>query len=268
MLFAADIFDINYKEIMSAAICSELIHNASLLHDDVIDECTLRRGKSTVNKIWNNSIAVLGGNFLLSKAFKCLNNYDRALVADAVYVVSKMSESAIKEIELRSDLSSSIDSWRNVAIGKTGALFAWCIKSVALISNKKIHKLELDLINCIGNRIGVIFQLVDDLKDFKDDPKLKGKFNDLKNKSPSYPILLASKTNIKIKNSILNNWKKDDLTFKDIECLGNSIIESGIIDLSLKELSKEISMLKKDLTKYNNKLGTQLIIKWINSLYK
>ena len=99
--YFAQMLSIDPSEVMGVALASELIHSASLLHDDVIDNADSRRGRSTVNHQWNNSVAVLSGNHLLALAFQELRAYAPEVTQEAISVVADMTRAAIEELQMR-----------------------------------------------------------------------------------------------------------------------------------------------------------------------
>ena len=161
------------------ATASELIHSASLLHDDVIDHADTRRGKSTVNHQWSNSVAVLSGNHLLSLAFAQLKFCSPEITQDAISVVAQMTEAAILELQMRNSLDFNIEDWRRMCVGKTGSLFAFCGTAVALLAQQTEAR---EAFRLCGHHIGQVFQLVDDLHDIHEDTQ---------NQEASYPRLMA-----------------------------------------------------------------------------
>ncbi len=177
--YFAECLRLPIDEIIPLALASELIHSASLLHDDVIDAGDTRRGRPTVNAQWSNSIAVLSGNHLLAMAFKSLRGFSPEITQEAISVVSEMTDAAILELQMRGSQTHTTSDWRRMALGKTGSLFAFCGTSVALHANNPAAK---EAFKASGHHIGQVFQLVDDLHDLKEDAN---------NAEGSYPRLLA-----------------------------------------------------------------------------
>ena len=177
--YFAEALEIPESQIISIATASELIHSASLLHDDVIDNADARRGKPTVNCQWSNSVAVLSGNHLLALAFEQLQNHTPKITQEAISVVAQMTKAAILELQMRDSLDFNIEDWRSMVIGKTGSLFAFCGTSVALLAGNLEAQKAFQI---CGHHIGQVFQLVDDLHDIEEDTQ---------NKEASYPLLMS-----------------------------------------------------------------------------
>lgn len=177
--YFANALGIPASKIIPIATASELIHSASLLHDDVIDNADTRRGRSTVNAQWSNSVAVLSGNHLLSVAFTQLKNYTPEITQEAISVVAQMTEAAILELQMRNSLDFNIEDWRSMSTGKTGSLFAFCGTSVAMLAGDQAAE---QAFRACGHHIGQVFQLVDDLHDIIEDTA---------NQEASYPLLMS-----------------------------------------------------------------------------
>jgi len=249
---------------LAVAVAAELIHAASLVHDDVIDEGTQRRGRSTVNTKWNNVTAVLTGDLMFSLAFSALHALPRAVMDSAVDVLSEMTRSAIQEVEARGQLSLSLKAWRQIASGKTGALFGWCGSAAARVIDNEKSALAFE--HC-GRELGVAFQLGDDLKDLVGNDG-KDAFADLKNKNPNYPILWACKKDPHFEQAIKKLWSLDAITQSDAESLGQSLVELGAPAACLQELKKCIESALKALGPLRANDEIQEVEAWAMSLLK
>src|SRR5262249_52640390 len=144
------------------AVCAELIHSASLLHDDVVDAGMYRRGRPTVNARWGNIAAVMTGDILLTTAMAKLVAIDQRITQAALATVAGLTRAAVAEVEARGDLALPLEHLRAIAEGKTGALFAWCGIAAAVLAE------DLDAqrrFAAFGRRLGVAFQIADDILD-------------------------------------------------------------------------------------------------------
>lgn len=161
------LFDLEREKQHLISRSAELIHTASLIHDDVVDEADLRRGQRTLHKKTSNSQAVLAGDFLLARVIG-------ELVAAGEYEILKTISEALEDIvegeflqdQLKKKGTNSKEELIEVSRKKTGALLAWCCSSVAKVSNASeevIGKCHL-----FGEKIGVAFQMIDDNLDFSD----------------------------------------------------------------------------------------------------
>ena len=172
------IFHIQDSDQLLIARSAEMIHTASLIHDDVVDEADTRRGQKTLHKKITNSKAVLAGDFLLARVIA-------ELVSAGRYEILKTISQALEDIvegeflqdQIKKNGTNSKEELIEVSKKKTGALLAWCCSAVAEIS--KAPQETVSKCHSFGEKIGVAFQMIDDNLDFCDVTG-KDKYNDLK----------------------------------------------------------------------------------------
>ncbi|MGB0844596.1 MAG: polyprenyl synthetase family protein [Alphaproteobacteria bacterium] len=177
---------------VNLAACVEFIHTATLLHDDVVDESELRRGKETANAVWSNQASVLVGDFLFSRAFQLM-------VADGSLEVLKIlsdasaiiAEGEVHQLMTTNDLSTSLESYLEVIEAKTAVLFAAACEVGAVVSKAGTDKEKA--LRDYGTYLGVAFQLVDDLLDYSADQIALGKTigDDFREGKMTLPIITA-----------------------------------------------------------------------------
>lgn len=170
------------------ATAVELMHSASLLHDDVIDEGKVRRGIPTVNALYGNITAVLSGDMVLARALSLLAPYGIAVTEKAIAVVAEMTAAAFAEVDARGNLELTIPAWRRIAEGKSGALFGASAALVALLAGDSALAAKLDR---MGRHLGIAFQIADDVADLGGDA-LQAPLSDLRDGNPSFPLLIAA----------------------------------------------------------------------------
>lgn len=146
-----------------AGAAIELIHTASLLHDDVVDGADARRGRASANARFGNSAAVLAGDLVLARALALLSS-DAGAMNAALDVVARMSTAAVREIEVRGQ-HVSVDEALRIALGKTGALFGLCGTLAGL------GRPHADALRRAGEAFGVAFQIADDIDDVDTDAR-------------------------------------------------------------------------------------------------
>ncbi|MCA9508821.1 MAG: polyprenyl synthetase family protein [Myxococcales bacterium] len=258
-LFNNDIDDV----IVPIGVAAEFIHAASLLHDDVVDDAHKRRGQTSANALFGNAQAVLAGNFLLTQAFDLLRGMKREFIEQAILVVREMTISAMLEIESRGKIDVSEDSWYRVAKGKTGILFSWCGWAAAINSKRE---LEAQQLWNLGFRIGNIFQMVDDLKDFSGDGNLKEVANDIRNKEASMPVLIAVNKDKNIKQQFQKKYLKDSLSDDDVSFLTELVLSSDAIFETKARISKELSQVQEYLSRHEGSCGYRALDEWIQDL--
>ena len=232
------------KEILvRMASAAELIHAASLLHDDVIDMGIRRRGEPTANIVYGNTIAVLTGDLLYSQALEFLQGLGVRVFEEATQVVKKMTIAASSENNQRGNLEISLDTWHRIALGKTAVLFAWCASSPAMVN--EAAEQDIDLFKKAGCLLGKAFQLADDIKDFFSDGSFgKAAYSDIKNKNPNYILILAMNGSKEFKERVASLWDekdpKNESIDKKIEKLGEIIYNSEFFQESLSQLKSWI----------------------------
>lgn len=180
--------------VLRIAAAIEMIHGASLIHDDVIDNTTLRRGTPTMNAQKGNHFSVLLGDFLLCQALLTISELDRV---DLLKVISQgvadMTEGQILEAQLQGDVSVSEECYLKVIDGKTSALMAAGCKLASLFCQATPSQVKAA--EDFGRNIGFAFQIIDDILDIWGDPSVLGKpvGSDLQEKKYTLPFLISYK---------------------------------------------------------------------------
>jgi octaprenyl-diphosphate synthase len=182
----------NGREQYELAAIVEFIHTATLLHDDVVDESSLRRGRKTANAVFGNAASVLVGDFLYSRAFQMMVSVNRMRVlevlADATNVIA---EGEVLQLMNIHDADLAVDDYLRVIRFKTAKLFEASARLGAVLAGVEPQVEE----SCAsyGRSLGTAFQLVDDLLDYEGDPQALGKNvgDDLREGKPTLPLLIA-----------------------------------------------------------------------------
>lgn len=170
----------------------ELLHTATLVHDDVVDNANVRRGFFSVNALWKNKIAVLVGDFLLAKGLSLsIRNADFRLLEIVTHAVEQMSEGELLQIEKarRMDIEESV--YFEVIRQKTASLIASCCACGA--ASAGADEATINQMHRFGEKVGIAFQIKDDLFDFGIDDVGKPLGNDIKEKKLTLPLIHALK---------------------------------------------------------------------------
>ncbi len=184
----------------------EFMHTATLLHDDVVDESDLRRGKAAARKIWGNQASVLVGDYLLGQAFKMMvetgSLESLRILSHAAAVIA---EGEVLQLAAAHDTSTTEDAYLEVIIAKTAALFAAAAEVGAVIANHP--KEEQEALESYGKNLGIAFQLVDDALDYSGKQALMGKSvgDDFREGKITLPVVLAYRRGTKEER---NFWKR------------------------------------------------------------
>ena len=186
------------------AVATELIHSASLLHDDVVDAGTIRRGRPTANQLYGNASAVLAGDLLITLAFRALRQHPAALTAEAIETIGAMTMAARKELGFRRDVHVTVDDWRVIAAGKTGALFRYVGFAVGFLAGGEPLARGLATA-CL--HLGIAFQMVDDLIDVAGNDG-KGAWSDLRNGNPNLVHIAAMMGDPELRTRLAADWRQ------------------------------------------------------------
>ncbi len=156
----------------SVKLCSvvEMIHAASLLHDDVIDEADTRRGKPSINALFDNKTSIMFGDILYSKAFTELSQMDKKISYTISNAVTLLSIGEMLDVDLTKDFNSSYDKYFDMIYKKTASLIEASAKAAALLCGK-----DEDAFALYGKNLGLAFQMIDDILDITQDSATLGK---------------------------------------------------------------------------------------------
>ena len=170
----------------------EFIHTATLLHDDVVDESALRRGRATANALFGNAASVLVGDFLYSRAFQLMVEVGRMRVLDVLAdATNVIAEGEVLQLMNMHDADLAVEDYLRVIRFKTAKLFEASARLGAVIADAP-REIE-DACANFGRSLGTAFQLIDDLLDYEGDPAALGKNvgDDLREGKPTLPLLFA-----------------------------------------------------------------------------
>lgn len=199
------------EETIFGAVAVELLHNASLMHDDVVDDSPERRGTATINRVWDNRVAVLTGDFFLAKCLMCSNAAGSMAISRILgEMVTSLVEGELEQLSnARSHLLSE-DAYFSVIRGKTASLFAACLRIGA--HSVGASEDEVKKMGEIGERIGLVFQIRDDIFDYfpTNDSVGKPTGHDIMEGKVTLPLLYAlqqapAEQSNRIKEILLSN---------------------------------------------------------------
>jgi octaprenyl-diphosphate synthase len=255
-----------YKEknhlIIAAVI--ELIHTATLVHDDVIDNSDLRRTNKTINAIWDNSISILTGDFLYSSAFSLISNIKNMDIIKIFAEVSKkITEGEIAQMLDRHNYNLSINEYMKIIKNKTATLFEAACSTMGIIAN-----VDSNMQRCLsiyGEKFGIAFQIINDIKDYtidnNNDEKKIG--SDLYEGKMTLPLILA-KNNCNInENKIIEDAIINGNT-KNINLIFDIIIKYETIEKSYNIARLNIELAKKALISLSDSIYKQALLNLAN----
>lgn len=221
---------------IQGTIAIELLHIASLIHDDVLDSALERRNKPSVNAVFENKIAVLGGDYLLSKALsKASNSRNLDIIFEISKVGSNLANGEILQLANSKKQFITEDIYFDIISKKTASLFSSCARIGALSANATNH--EIDCLGIYGTSIGICFQLRDDIFDYFSDDVGKPTGNDLREGKLTLPMLFAlSKATNSEKEYLFSLLRKADLTEKEVQELQQFSIQKGGVEYATKKM--------------------------------
>ena len=209
----------------------ELIHAASLLHDDVIDDATTRRGRDSINALYGDKTAIMLGDILYSKAFFELSSMSETIAKTVSNAVVLLSMGELLDVELSKEFNTDKDLYLDMIYKKTASLIEATAKSAAALAGKDVEKYAL-----YGKNLGLAFQIIDDVLDITQTSEQLGKpsMHDFKEGKVTLPYLyLYERLNEKDKEVLLGLFKKDlseddkiwiKLKMKETNSLNDSIL--------------------------------------------
>ena len=252
------------ERVYRAASIIELIHTATLIHDDVVDSSDKRRGFFSLNALWKNKIAVLVGDFLLSKGMLlCIDNDDFDLLKIISKSVKDMSQGELLQIEKARRLDIDEKTYFDIITKKTASLIASCCALGASASNSS--KTQINKFYKLGEKIGIAFQLKDDLFDYGKRKIGKPTGIDIKEKKLTLPLIYALNNSSNSKKKWLINSVKNssDDVIKDII---NYVTEIGGIDYTQKKINEFYNSTIEDLKNFEDnefKESLKKLIKYV-----
>ncbi|WP_321468830.1 polyprenyl synthetase family protein [Halarcobacter sp.] len=223
---------INEESIKLCAIV-EMIHAASLLHDDVIDEADTRRGKPSINALFDNKTSIMFGDILYSKAFTELSQMNREVAYTVSSAVTLLSIGEMLDVDLTNEFNTSYDKYIDMIYKKTASLIEASAKSAAILANKDKEKFAL-----YGKNLGLAFQMIDDILDITQDSQTLGKpaMLDFVEGKVTIPYLLLHQR-IEDKNRLESLYKKS-LSQEDTLWIKQQMNHTKALEDSINEAKK------------------------------
>lgn len=227
VILSAKIFGDTNDTSYRAASLIELLHTATLVHDDVVDDSDMRRGFFSINALWKNKIAVLVGDYLLSKGLLLsLSNGDFKILEILATAVKEMSEGELLQAEKARKLDISEQVYFEIIRCKTASLIASACGAGAFSTSQDEHK--MDLMKRFGEKVGIAFQIKDDLFDYGKADVGKPTGNDIKEKKMTLPLIYTLNNCDKAtKSKIINIFRNAEKKKNEINFIIEAVTKSG-----------------------------------------
>ena len=235
---------------INLAACVELIHSATLMHDDVIDNGSVRRGKKTLNKVWDNHSSVLVGDYLLSRCFEMMVEDGSIEVLKLLSSTSsKIAQGEVLQLQHKGEVDMLEETYLRIISSKTAELFAAATKVGAILSNVKTK--EKEALEFYGRNLGLTFQIADDTLDYNSELKLFGKRigKDFYEGKITLPIiLLFQKGNVQEKENLKKIFSKTKRSESDFNYTLSLIKQYEIIKESYNKAHHYINLASNSLS--------------------
>jgi len=245
---------------INLAACVELIHSATLMHDDVIDNGLLRRGKDTTNKIWGNHSSVLIGDYLLSRCFEMMvEDGNLEILKLLSSTSSKIAQGEVLQLQHQTEIDMLEDTYLKIITAKTAELFSASTKVGAILADADDKK--KDALEFYGRNLGLTFQIADDTLDYNSDLKMFGKKlgKDFFEGKITLPIiLLFQKINETEKNKLTKMFKSEERSNNDLDYILSLIKTNKIINECYKKADHYINLASNSLSAFNDTKEKQI----------
>lgn len=266
VIYSGLIFSELNSDLINSAVAAELIHMASLIHDDIIDNSKMRRNKPSVNKVWGNHAGVLCGDYLYSKAFGILSNNKLLKSLDfMVIAIGQMCCGEILQAKNKSNVNMNKNMYYEQIAQKTAILLEACCKSGAYIGGA--DEIQIRILGEFGLNAGLAFQIIDDLLDFCGNKNVMGKpkGEDLRQGILTLPVilLLQNEKHGHLVKDIIRNGRYE---VKDILIVEELLYECGIVDESYRIANYHIEKAQKCLEMLPSSKSTEFLYKLADKL--
>lgn len=251
-LLAGKFYGYPFQKLLPVAMALELIHMATLVHDDVVDASTTRRGRPTVKAKWGNIVSVATGDYLLAKALELLAEINNPEVSRILAEVSiEMSQGEIQQIKASNDVNQNLKQYYYRIKRKTALLISASCKLGGIVSSAP--RREVWALGVYGHALGMAFQIVDDILDVTAEASELGKpiGGDIRQGIMTLPLILALK-NSPEKETLKKILIKETKTDEDVETAIRLVKESGAIEDSLFYVDLYINKAKSHLEELPN----------------
>ena len=239
---------------VNLAACVELIHSATLMHDDVIDNGSIRRGKKTINKIWDNHSSVLVGDYLLSRCFEMMVEDGNLEVLKLLSSTSsKIAQGEVLQLQHQGEVDMLEETYLKIISAKTAELFAASTKVGAILSDMKNK--EKEALEFYGRNLGLTFQIADDTLDYNSELKLFGKKigKDFYEGKVTLPIiLLFQNANNQEKGKLKDAFLKNDRDENDLDYTLTLIKKYNIIKACYQKAQHYINLASNSLSVFSD----------------
>lgn len=238
------------EDTVTAAVSLELLHTASLMHDDVVDQTYERRSKFSVNALWNNRIAILVGDFYLSKSAYITGMMKSRRVSTMLSQLGcDLSDGELLQVSNERKLRIDEKAYLDVIRKKTAVTFAFSTKAAAISAESSDE--DEQILRLFGENLGMVFQIKDDIFDYFDGDIGKPTGNDLKEGKMTLPLIFAlEKASSEQSSFLLNMIRNRDYTVENLRKMSGFVKEAGGIAYAEKRMEEFAVCARENLSKF------------------
>ncbi len=248
-----------------AATLIEILHTATLLHDDVVDDADTRRGLASINSVWKNKVAVLMGDYLLSRGLLLsLEYHDHYFLNSTSQAVKRMSEGELLQIQKSRQLDIDEVTYLKIISDKTGSLFSACTDIGAASTTEEPEK--RDSLKAYGENVGLAFQIRDDLLDYLGRRSVLGKptGGDIKEKKLTLPLIYALQNSTRREATQALRYVIKGARQKDISWIVDFVKTNGGIDYSSRKAEEYADQARSCLSTFKDSPVKQSLLQFVD----
>lgn len=208
------------------ALVAELLHSATLLHDDVVDEGMERRGAVTARRLWGNAVSVLGGDFVLVRSLELTSEHAPQVMPSLVQTLRQLIDGEIRQLRGRTKLDVTEETYERILRDKTASLFRWATHTGATLAGAT--STDCDRLGRFGEHLGIAFQLVDDVLDYAGEKTGKTLLADLAEGKLTLPLVLTVAQEPELARALQKIHEGDRSL---VDHVGKCVVEGGACDI-------------------------------------
>jgi octaprenyl-diphosphate synthase len=261
-ILSARVFDYAGEKTDLLACSVESIHTASLLHDDIVDDATVRRGRPPAHSLWGDKLTVLVGDYLFTNALWVANSLSDQRIMDALLGASaKMSEGEVLQLGIKGDFDISEEEYMEIIKDKTAILMSSiCLSGAILGSASKEHE---EVMSSFGLKLGLVFQIADDVLDYMADEKALGKSlgKDLEEGKMTLPLIYLLKSSTDEEAEKVKSIIRAEKMFRsDLSYITGLLVKYKCIEKSYEKASSIIEDAKSQLDVFKDSMAKSSLI--------
>jgi len=261
-ILSSKLFGVDGDNVSTLACRVEFIHNASLIHDDIVDGASIRRGKPSAHSLYGNQLVVLVGDFLYANALRLANLLEHQTIMDALCnATAKMSEGELVQLSKKGSINMTMDDYIKIIRGKTAILMSAACKSGAVLGNASQE--EIESLATFGLKFGYAFQMADDILDYMAEEKKLGKSlgKDLEEGKITLPLIyLLQDVGTEETEEVVKILQSETLTETDLAYVLHLFHKHNTIEKSFNKAKDILKEAKAELDRFEDSMAKQSLL--------